>query len=95
MADVAVKAHITFRRQAFHLAAGTLCRNFSKRILLMTEHIQLRDRPSRALWCRRFRCTDSELLEAVRAIHSIDPIEIGLYLSTRRALEAFRVTKAA
>jgi len=61
----------------------------------MTEHIQLRDRPGRALWCRRFRCTDSELLEAVRAIHSIDPVEISVYLLTRRALEAFRLPKAA
>ena len=61
----------------------------------MTEHIQLRNRPSRALWCRRFRCTDSELLEAVRAIHSTDSTEIGIYLLTRRALEAFRIPKAA
>lgn len=61
----------------------------------MTEHIQLRDRPSRALWCRRFRCTDSELLEAVRAIHSVDSVEISFYLLTRRALEAFRLPKAA
>jgi hypothetical protein len=61
----------------------------------MTEHIRLRDRPSRAQWCRRFRCTDSELLEAIRAIHSINPIEIDVYLMTRRALESFRLPRKA
>jgi len=67
----------------------------SLRVQRMTEHIHLRDRPSRALWCRRFRCTDSELLEAIRAIHSINPVEIGVYLMTRRALETFRLPRKA
>jgi hypothetical protein len=61
----------------------------------MTERINLRDRRSRAYWAKRMRCTDTELLEAARAIHSIDVSEVGIYLLTRRALEAFQVSKAA
>lgn len=61
----------------------------------MKEYIRLRDRPCRARWCRRFRCTDSELLEAIRTVHSINPIDIDVYLTTRRALESFRVPRKA
>jgi hypothetical protein len=61
----------------------------------MTERINLRNRPCRASWCRRFRCTDSELLEAVRFIHSTDPNDVGIYLFTRRALEWFEVPETA
>jgi hypothetical protein len=63
--------------------------------MMMTELINLRDRRSRAYWAKRFRCTDTELLEAVRAIHSIHINDVGIYLITRRALEAFQVSKAA
>lgn len=56
----------------------------------MNECIMLRDRRSRAFWCRRLRCTDTELREAVRAIHSTNANDLRIYLSTRRALETFR-----
>lgn len=61
----------------------------------MTERIDLRDRRSRAYWAKRMRCTDTELLEAVRSVHSVLASDISIYLITRRALEAFRVSKAA
>ena len=59
------------------------------------ERINLRDRLSRAHWCGCFSCNDRELVEAVRATGSTEIGVVGLYLTTRYALESFEVEAAA
>lgn len=56
----------------------------------MAEHIDLRDRFSRAYWSECFQCTDQELIQGVRATQSTDAAEVGVYVRTRHALESFQ-----
>lgn len=56
----------------------------------MAEHINFRDRFSRAYWSECFQCTDHELIQGVRATQSTDAEEVGIYVLTRHALEVFQ-----
>jgi len=59
------------------------------------ERINLHSLLNRAYWCGNFSCSDQELIDAVRATHSVEVGVVGLYLATRYALESFDVSDAS
>ena len=51
----------------------------------MDDHIDMDSPLSRAYWCGNFRCSDAELVVAVRIMDSTSAGLVGLYLATRRS----------